>query len=143
MSALPLDEHEERPTNRRDNGTFGPGNRASTGRPRGAVTIARKAREAVGQDGALAVEFHTAVATLDDEACRKWKLDPARISVRDRQDSTNWLVERGFGKALGFQDVQAGEDPFGDAHERLAAKLAWPATGPHPSIRRGFDASTG
>lgn len=105
---------------------FQPGNSANPGgRPKG---IARYARDRVGNDGHLLIDFMVQAMTgrlpdgVDAQGQTKW----VDVPVRDRLAAAMWLGDRGFGKAPQFAPIEE-DDPLdlkGEQElEELAAEL--------------------
>lgn len=101
------------PQNRRENGTFGPGNKANPGgRPKG---LAAKVRELVPAE--QLTEFMLAVLNGDESALGE------APKVKDRMDAAQWLADRGYGKAASFAPVEDGDPLELNDIEREIARL--------------------
>jgi hypothetical protein len=90
-----------------------------SGRPKG---IARKAREAIGDDGEAVINFWsgvltgeilTATSVVDDKGqITETTYAMEKVSVADRIAVSKLLVERGFGKPAEFMPIE-DDDPLG------------------------------
>jgi hypothetical protein len=115
---------ETRDVDRADDGRFVPGNRANAsgkgGRPRGRG-IARRVRDAIGEDGDSLVGFWgmvlsgqiRTVRAVVDKATGEVKEETIyeEVSVADRIAVSKLLAERGWGKPPQFAPIE-DEDPL-------------------------------
>ncbi len=108
---------------------FEKGNRANPGgRPKG---VARQAREAMGENGELVINFWAGVVTGEVLTAHS-KVNPktgkiisttyemVQVSVADRIRVSQLLAERGFGKPAEFVPIE-DDDPLGLADSEDAS----------------------